>query len=160
MLVAVAVLSANLARSRRAINQHRMPGQRRIHFTGERNSRRLIILDTIMELGVAAVVYDATGHPDQIQGRAACLAELVADAAEWKASRLVLEIDDAAAQADRALLYGLVRDRGLVDNLRYYHMRAHEECLLALPDAVAWCWAKGGRWRERVRPVITDVRYV
>ena len=29
------------------------------------------------------------------------------------------------------------------------------EQLLGIPDAFAWCWAKGGHWRSHIRPVIT-----
>jgi hypothetical protein len=32
--------------------------------------------------------------------------------------------------------------------------------LLAIPDAIAWCWAKGGDWRRRIESVVTDVREV
>jgi len=27
-----------------------------------------------------------------------------------------------------------------------------------LRDRLAWCWAKGGDWRRRIEPVVTDVR--
>jgi hypothetical protein len=39
-------------------------------------------------------------------------------------------------------------------------MRAYEESLLAIPDAIAWSWAKGGHWRARVSEIVTDVRKV
>jgi len=29
-----------------------------------------------------------------------------------------------------------------------------------LPDAVAWSWAKGGRWRAAVRQLVAEVREV
>ena len=29
-----------------------------------------------------------------------------------------------------------------------------------IPDAVAWCWAKSGQWRNRIRPVVTGVELV
>jgi len=55
--------------------------------------------------------------------------------------------------------YRRVREVGCVD-LRYEHRRASSEVLLALPDAVAWCWAKGGDWRRRIAPAVTEVRTV
>jgi hypothetical protein len=61
---------------------------------------------------------------------------------------------------DKRLLYQQVRAAGVADTLRYDHMRAHEECLLAIPDAVAWCWAKGGRWRTKIQPIVSEVRRV
>lgn len=32
--------------------------------------------------------------------------------------------------------------------------------LLAVPDAIAWCWAKGGQWRDRVQLLVTEVRLI
>jgi hypothetical protein len=32
--------------------------------------------------------------------------------------------------------------------------------VLALPAAIAWCWANGGDWRRRIEPVVIDVREV
>ena len=33
-------------------------------------------------------------------------------------------------------------------------MRANDELLLCLPDAIAWCWAKGGHWRTRITTAV------
>jgi hypothetical protein len=35
------------------------------------------------------------------------------------------------------------------------HRRATTEGLLAIPDAFAWCWAKGSHWRTHIRSVVT-----
>jgi hypothetical protein len=60
---------------------------------------------------------------------------------------LVLEQDDTLIASDRKLLYEAARKASCAETLRYVHRRAAAEQLLALPDAVAWCWAKGGDWR-------------
>jgi hypothetical protein len=57
-------------------------------------------------------------------------------------------------------LIEFTRAAGCRETLRYEHRRAASEMLLAVPDAVAWCWAKGGDWRRRIEPVVTDVRDV
>ena len=72
---------------------------------------------------------------------------------------LVLEQDDTLVVSDRRLLYRPTREAGCPD-LRCEHRRAAVEQLLPLPDAIAWCWAKGGDWRRRIEPVVTDVREV
>jgi len=41
--------------------------------------------------------------------------------------------------------------------VRYVHRKPSTEPLLAIPDASAWSWAKGGDWRRRIDPLITDV---
>ena len=46
------------------------------------------------------------------------------------------------------------------DTLRYEHQRSHAEALLAVPDAIAWCWAKGGAWRTLIGPAVTAIRDV
>jgi hypothetical protein len=158
LLVAVAVPTVSLASARRALRELVLPRQRRIHFRKERDSRRHVILDVVTGLDVRATVYDASSYTSQILGRAACLAALVADLAESNTERLVLETDDAAVGTDRALLYELVRKHDLGGTLRYHHMRAHEENLLSIPDALAWCWGRGGQWRARVSRLVTDMR--
>lgn len=55
---------------------------------------------------------------------------------------------------------GCVRELGCQDDHVYRHHRAHEEPLLALPDAIAWSWHRGGQWRKRVEPLVTAVKVV
>jgi len=43
--------------------------------------------------------------------------------------------------------------------VRYEHRRAATEPLRGIPDAFAWCWAKGGHWRSHIQPIIT-VKFV
>jgi hypothetical protein len=160
LLAAAVVEAGSLAASRQAIRALIMPRQRRIHFKGESNPRRHKILDAIIDLGVRANIYQADRRQSDADARRSCLIRLVADVAELKAARLVLEPDDSAVKADQAVLYANVRATGLADSLRYEHLRAHEECLLALPDAIAWCWARGGHWRSRVQEIVVGSRHV
>lgn len=160
LLAAAAVPSADIAAARQAVRTLILPRQRRIHFKSESDARRNKILDLITELDLGAVLYAATGHKDQIEARAASLTRLVEDLATTNVERVVLERDDAAVKADRMLLFAAVRAAGLTDQLRYDHLRAHEDCLLAIPDALAWCWARGGHWRTKVQGIVTEVRPV
>jgi hypothetical protein len=160
LMVAATVEPANLAATRQAIRELIMPRQRRIHFKGEGNSRRDKILDAIVSLNVVASVYVADRRHGDTYARDRCLIRLVNDLAEIRATRLVLEPDDSVVKADQALLYKHVQSTGLADLLRYEHLRAHEECLLALPDAIAWCWARGGHWRSRIHGLVCGVHHV
>lgn len=150
LLAAVMLPADALVQARRQVRQLVLPGQRRIHFTKERDDRRHRILDTLVALRPQVRIYDATSHPDRRKGRALCLTQLVADLAGAGTNRVVIEIDDPAVATDRAVLYDAVRSYGVEHSLRYDHMRAREEVLLSLADAVAWCWNKGSRWRSRV----------
>lgn len=137
-----------------------MPRQRSIHFKSESEPRRHKIVDTIIALGVRTTIYDAGAYPSDQQARRACLLRLVEDLAQINAERLVLELDDAAVQADREVLYAQCHAAGIARTLRYDHMRAHEECLLSIPDAIAWCWARGGAWRTKVQGLVTEIQRV
>jgi hypothetical protein len=58
-----------------------------------------------------------------------------------------------------------VPDIGYRDFSRHWtphaeHKRPHADALLAIPDAIAWCWAKGGHWRKLINPAVTVTRDV
>ncbi|CAN5250293.1 hypothetical protein BH20ACT5_BH20ACT5_12840 [soil metagenome] len=74
---------------------------------------------------------------------------------------LVLEQDDSLLLSwDNQHLIEFTRAAGCRDTLRYEHRRASTDLALAIPDAIAWCWAKGDDWRRRIAPVVTNVRDV
>ncbi len=78
-------------------------------------------------------------------------------------THLVIEQDDSLVGADQTTLYhGARRARrdGLPGIVHYDHQRAYEELLLALPDVVAWCWVRSGEWRQRIDPILANVRQV
>lgn len=161
LLVAAVISPTALDTTRKAIRALVMPGQRRIHMKKEGSPRRSAIIDTIIGAGVRATIYNA-GHParHELTARAACIRAVVADAAAQGHRMLVLEQDDGLIHHDRRTLYAAVHAAGCQDSLRYEHRRAEHELLLAVPDAIAWCWAKGGHWRDRVHPIIENVRSV
>ena len=157
LLVAAAVESAGLHTARRVLHDLVLPGQRRLHMQKESDPRRRQILSALVGLvDVQVLIYDATRHRSAKTARPACLTRLVADLAKSGASRLV----ESVVLADQRVLYRQVHAEGIAEALRYDHLRAHQEILLALPDAVAWSWAKGGRWRAAVRQLVAEVREV
>ncbi len=160
LLVASAVVPGDLDSTRRMLRGLVLPGQRRLHMKDESDSRKRSIATAVAVSGVTATIYGAgRRHRNERERRAACLTALVVDAAARDDAMLVLEQDDTLVVADRKLLYRATREAGCPD-LRYEHRRAAVEQLLALPDSIAWCWAKGGDWRRRIEPVVTDVREV
>lgn len=160
VLVATAVIPDDLDLIRKMLRGLVLPGQRRLHMKDESDPRRRSIATAIAVSGVTATVYDAgRRYRNERERRAACLHALVVDAAQRSDAMLVLEQDDTLMASDRKLIYRATREANCAD-LRYEHRRAAAEQLLALPDAIAWCWAKGGDWRRRIEPVITEVREV
>jgi hypothetical protein len=159
LLVASVVVSSDLDSVRRMLRGLVLPGQRRLHMKDESDQRRRSIATAIAVSGVTATIYDAgRRYRNERERRAACLHALVGDAARRGDGMLVLEQDDTLLSWDNQRLIEFTREAGCRDTLRYEHRRAATELLLAAPDAVAWCWAKGGDWRRRIEPIVTDVR--
>ncbi len=161
LLAAAVVLPADSDAVRRVIRGLVLSGQRRLHMKDEHDSRKRAIAAAIAAAGVQATIYDAgRRYRTERDRRAACLQALVTDAARRGDTLLVLEQDDMLLSWDNQRLVEFTRAAGCRQTLRYEHRRAAAEQLLAIPDAVAWCWAKGGDWRRRIDPVVSAVREV
>lgn len=161
LMVVAVIVPADMVTARALARSLIYKGQPRLHMKKESDARKKQIASAIVAAGVRAVVYRAA-HPvgHELTARAACLEALVNDAAGTSAHRLVLERDDSLEKWDNQQLIELTRKFGCRDTLRYSHQRASQEALLGLPDAIAWCWAKGGHWRTRIEGSIGDVREV
>lgn len=157
LLAAAIVTQRDLGPLRSEVGALRLRGQRRLHFAKESDRRRKEIIRRFTALDVRALIYDATGHRDGKVARDIAIAQLTEDAVTMGAARLVLELDDSAARSDRLAISERLVKIGDLDTLRYEHCRAHQEPLLAIPDAVAWCWARGGPWRRAATSLVTNV---
>ena len=161
LMVASVVAAADLDLLRKTIRSLILPGQRRLHMKDENDRRKHAIVSAIIPTDIQVTIYDAARrYRNERERRAACLRAVVNDAAARAHPVLVLEQDDSLLSWDNQHLIEFTRAAGCRDTLRYQHRRATEEHLLAIPDAIAWCWAKGGDWRRRIQPVVIDVREV
>ncbi|WP_199732126.1 hypothetical protein [Cellulomonas triticagri] len=151
LLAATRVDPGREAGARRVLRALVPPRQSRLHMRHEPDRRRREILTAVGSLEVVTTLYRARARPGttQISRRRACLARLVTDLA-GACDRLVLESDETQDARDRRDLVALTREAGCRDTLRYEHLRASQELLLAVPDVVAWSYARGGEWRRRV----------
>lgn len=127
------------------------PGQRRIHFKSERDSRRREILSRMCELDLRVTVWITKGLPDK-QARPLCLTELTTALIESGVDHLYIERDESLVIADKRIIAGILR-RHRAPTLSYAHVIPAEQPLLWVSDAVAWCYANGGDWVRRVTPL-------
>lgn len=156
-VVSAAIVAADVALMRKKVAELRKPGQRRIHFVKEKDSRRREILSAFGRLGVACQLYGAPGLTDAV-ARERCLVELIADAANSSVSRIVLERDNSIVEFDRRILFRELESHGIRDQVTYAHETSAAELLLCIPDAVAWSYARGGEWKTRVQPLLGGVK--
>ncbi len=158
LLVAAVVLPGQLADARRTVRSLVLPRQPRLHMKKESDARRKQILDAFAGLAPVVTIYRAgAAYRTELERRARCLDALVADAAEAQHTHLYLERDESLVRRDRQQLIETTRALGCADTLAYRHEAAASEPLLAIPDAFAWAWAKGGDWRRRCAPVVEGV---
>ncbi|WP_231706497.1 MULTISPECIES: hypothetical protein [Tsukamurella] len=116
----------------------------------EKDSRRRKILSTISDISPALHIYRAP--PDgrtEVSRREHCLRRLVDDLHRDGHTRLCLELDQTLRRRDLQTLIEATHAASSKAWLDYRHERARDEALLAIPDAVAWAWSKGGDWRRR-----------
>ena len=157
LLVAALIRPGNLWPARRLIRSLILPGQRRINFVNESDRRRAQILDRLVCLPIEVVLFEAGAKESDKARRDKCLSRLVHHHVDRDVRRLVLERDDSHAQADRQIVRRELIAVGAPDQLSYELVRAFEEPLLAVPDAVAWCWPRGGQWRAKAKQLVSDV---
>ena len=158
LVAAAFVLPAVQDELRRVVRGLVLPGQRRLHMKDERE------LPQARHRGCAR----RRRHPGDGLRRGGPLLHRAAAPSRLPAGRrpgrgdtlLVLEQDDSLVSWDSQQLIELTRAAGCRDTLHYVHRRAADEPLLAIPDAIAWCWAKGGDWRRRIAPTVSAVRSV
>ena len=116
---------------------------------------------TFVKAGVQATVYCAgPEHRNERERRAACLNALIEDHADVRNAHIVLDEDKTMVNFDNQKLIEYTRAAGCRDTVSYEHKRSHTDALLAIPDAIAWCWAKGGDWRRLIDPAVVNIRNV
>lgn len=164
LVAAAAGTRSELILSRKELTTLVLPRQRGLHMNAESPSRKREIADTILRmgemLGIQTTVYDAGRSGTEKERRARCLEALVEDAARHPQAKIVFDLDESLRSWDRQQMIELTRAAGVDDRLSYEHVHRNAELLLAIPDAVAWCWARGGEWRARIRPVVREIREV
>ena len=144
-ITAVYVRPQDVHKIRTVLRKHLRSGQRSIHFTKERPEVRKAVIADIAKMPIKAELYKvAEKHRE---ARSICLQALAETLRDGKCQQLVLDQNDSVCQSDRRVLRSAL---GPGWSGTYDHFHDHEEALLWLPDAISWCWNKGGNWRARL----------
>lgn len=109
------------------------------------------MLATMCSLPLRTLIVQCPRGLHEAQARAQCPAHI----AEWMptGSRLVLEVDRRIVDSDRRTLNRLAGQY----SFNFQSLAPTEDPGLWLPDATAWCWIRGGAWRDSITPIVADI---
>ena len=112
-------------------------------------------LQTVLEMNAEHVVFSmSTSSHTNVECRMRCLEAVVDYFAHSDVAVLTLDRSNTMGRDAKVLAnFKTSQDRFVT----YRHIPSHQEPLLWLPDIVAWSYARGGRWRESVQPIIREV---
>ncbi len=150
------------------INQSMIPGIRdalremkpsdrsHIHMYRERRSTQLAMASFISTLPISCwLVSISTATAKEPLARPLALAALT-HIKSIQGSRLLTLDDTSARRVDNQILREVAR--GVEYQFPHYrHMNSRHEPLLWLLDIIAWCYGRGGTWRDAVEPLVTEV---
>lgn len=155
-LFAVTVVDEALVpKYRKRLQKLVKPGQRSIHFSSESDSRRKRILAEMCQLDLRVVLVE-TGLSYELSARGHCFEQVLELAEELRASRIVVERDDSLFNFDESCLKALIRVMNLNEVVSFDHSYKHEDPLLWVSDAVAWCQNRGGEWERASNRLISS----
>ena len=156
LLVAACVVAGDVTSLRKEMRSYLRPGQRSIHFTKEADATRSAFAGAIEASAITAAVYRTPIRHRELAAREACVRAVARDAVRLGAQMIVLDQDDSLMVHYRRWLFQELHWSRGGTSVRYEHRHRHEDPLLWVPDAIAWCWQRGGRWRERFALTVID----
>lgn len=152
------VASSDATAVRQAMRGLLLPRQRSIHMKDERKgARQDRIIRTVCALDLGVTIYSArpADHRGQSGARDACLQRLAADSVRNEVDRMILDRSDATKKRDaQSIRTGATSAGARGVPFSYDHLSRHDEPLLWVPDVVGWCYARGGRLRRQVMPIV------
>jgi hypothetical protein len=155
VFIGVLVHNGDAPRLRKRIASLKMPGQRSIHFVNEAESRRKKLIQEYLELGVVAVKVTSTTK-NKLDAREDCVRALVRLAVSMNCHSLVFDKDESVITKDEMWLKSELRAVNKSERIGFQHFSRHEEPILWIADAIAWCDSRGGDWRRRVEGLIVS----
>ena len=159
ILCAVEIDMSIAPAARVAVNRLRLKGQRSIHFVDEKEDRKRQVIDQYLKEDLNAICFVVQGRVES-HARRICLETLVESLNPLERYVLVLDRDETREHSDRLTLSKRLRLLGLTDRVNFVHSEPHQEKLLWIPDAIGWCYARGGVWRSRVTELRTSVIHI
>lgn len=123
---------------REALYSLRLPGQMKLHWTDERDSRRRKIVDTLSSIESMQAIITHRSSPSRKteRFRRKCLEQMYYELSDMQIQNVTLESrQEAQNKKDREHIVAL-QGQGQCTDLRIKHVRGGDDPLLWIPDAV------------------------
>ncbi|MFM6966568.1 MAG: hypothetical protein ACKOWI_04295 [Rhodoluna sp.] len=153
VFIGILVAEVEAPRVRKRVAALKLPRQRSVHFVKESDSRRRKLLQDFKSIGFTAVKFECE-EKNQKLAREKCVKAVASFAIREGISRLVFELDESSLSNDEKWLKEAIQTSRA--ELGFRHQARNEEPLLWVADAVAWCDARGGDWKQRISSLILD----
>ena len=148
-LCLVRVPTSTLTELRKTMDSLRKKGQVRIHMKQESDARRREILDRLIALpGWNSVVIESARNSRVGAETRQKLFLLLAQHKIWPSIDQLIVEDSTDRDRDKRTLNWLAKNGSHA--FRFSFKRPAEDSGLWAADAIAWAFAKGGVWRNRV----------
>ena len=134
---------------RKALAGQLLAGQRSIHFRKESSRRRIKLIRILLSLDFRLIVFKTNRSPPS-EARNSLIQVVCENTKKFAITDLVFELDQLSLESDITQL------NKLRPEVQWDHRQRHQEPLLWVADAVAWCVNRGGEWERLVRPMIVE----
>jgi hypothetical protein len=157
VLAGVICPSDSLGSVRKLLTGFLLPGQTRLHFSKERAHRKSVIIQSLLETQLSAVIIETPKKPSEIEARARVLRRLVRETQELHIERLIIEQDSSTLALDRRIVSDSLSHMRQPRAFGYTWLLPQQEPLLWAADAYAWAWSAGKQWKSLVRSTIRSM---
>ena len=156
LLCGVNVDQSKAAELRSNLRALRPPARTRIHMYRETKATQERIVRELIGLEIHAWIIRVSGQVSKLPNSRHLAIRSTSHLESIRQSRLLVFDQSSNHLADRRSLSEVARE---VDYQfpHYRHMNSRHEPLLWLPDIIAWCYGRGGTWRDSVEPLVTEV---
>jgi len=155
LLIAVFISSSDVNTLRHSLRRvTEKPGQA-VHMTKASNQLRLRLGSLIVEQRMDCLVIEHRNPGStQLAARIACLRKLCVQSRVQTASHMTL---DSSTSAERDCRIFEEHRRQYQSHFPIYqHTPSRNEPLLWVPDAIGWCWGRGGSWKQLIERCVTS----
>ncbi|CAB4343888.1 unannotated protein [freshwater metagenome] len=156
LLCGVNIVQSLIPGTRDALRELKPTDRSHIHMYRERRATQIAVADFVSNLPISCwLITVSTATAKEPLARPMALSAL-SKMGSLRGSRLLTLDDTSARRVDSQILREVAR--GVNYQFPHYrHMNSRHEPLLWLPDIIAWCYGRGGTWRDSVEPLVTEV---